>query len=428
MRIEKIHALEILDSNGNPTIQTTIELLDGTIATASIPSGASTGKTEVLELRDGDKGRYNGKGVTKAVDIVNNEIAKLIKDKEFKSQEEFDKLLIDADNTPLKTRLGGNVILSCSIAFCKVVAKSLGLELFDYLAMIYHGEAYNTHTKRDLKTPTPLILVLEGGKHGNWATDIQEYMILPNMEKFGSFKEALRHGTAVYKAIEKILDEKGYSTGVGFEGAFAPKEIQSNKEAFDIILDGIKLAGFIPGEDFSIALDVASSEFYNEQTKKYELKREKKELSAEEWFELQKEWYSQYPIVSIEDPFEQDDWGMWSKFTEYFKDRMVVGDDLLTTNVTRIQKGVDEKSANAILIKPNQIGTITETFEAIKLGRENNFASIISHRSGETVDSFLADLAVATPAEYCKFGGPNRGERIVKYNRLLEIEDFINKR
>ena len=428
MRIEKIHALEILDSNGNPTIQTTIELLDGTIATASIPSGASTGKTEVLELRDGDKTRYNGKGVTKAVDIVNNEIAELIKGKEFKSQEEFDKLLIDTDSTPLKTRLGGNVILSCSIAFSKVVAKSLGLELFDYLAMIYHGEAYNTQTKRDLKNPTPLILVLEGGKHGNWATDIQEYMILPNMEKFGNFKEALRHGTAVYKAIEKILDEKGYSTGVGFEGAFAPKEIQSNKEAFDIILDGIKLAGFIPGEDFSIALDVASSEFYNEQTKKYELKREKKELSSEEWFELQKGWYSQYPIVSIEDPFEQDDWGMWSKFTEYFKDRMVVGDDLLTTNVTRIQKGVDEKSANAILIKPNQIGTLTETFEAIKLGGENNFASIISHRSGETADSFLADLAVATPAKYCKFGGPNRGERIVKYNRLLEIEDFINKR
>ena len=424
MKIEKIHSLEVLDSNGNPTIETTIELLDGTIETASVPSGASTGKTEVLELRDGDLNRYNGKGVSKAVDIVNNQIAELLKDKEFKSQEEFDNLLIQADGTPLKTKLGGNSILSCSIAFCKVVAKSLGIELFDYISMIYYGDEYK---KKNLHTPTPLILVLEGAKHGNWATDIQEYMIIPNMEKFGTFKEALRAGTAVYKAIEKTLDQKGYSVGVGFEGAFSPKEIQSNKEAFDIILDGIKLAGYTPKEDFNIAIDVASSEFYNEETKMYELRRENKTLSAEEWFELQKEWYSQYPIISIEDPFEQDDWEMWSKFTEEFKDRMVVGDDLLTTNVERIQKGIERKSANTVLIKPNQIGTVTETLNAIRLGMDNGFDSIISHRSGETVDSFVADLAVGTPAKYCKFGGPNRGERIVKYNRLLEVEDMLEK-
>lgn len=422
MKIEKIHALEILDSNGNPTIETTIELLDGTIETASVPSGASTGKNEVHELRDGDSNRYNGKGVTKAVEIVNNEIATLLMNKEFKSQEEFDNLLIEADGTPLKTKLGGNSILSCSIAFSKVVAKSLGLELFDYLGMVYHGDTYN---KRNLKTPTPLLLVLEGGKHGNWATDIQEYMIIPNMDKFINFKEALRAGTAVYKAIEKILEQKEYSTGVGFEGAFAPKEIQSNKEAFDIILEGINLTGYIPGEDFSLAIDVASSEFYNEETKKYELRRENKVLDAQEWFELQTEWYSQYPIVSVEDPFEQDDWEMWTKFTEKFGNGMVVGDDLLTTNVKRIQEGIEKKSANTVLIKPNQIGTVTETFDAIKLGTANNFDCIISHRSGETVDSFIADLSVATPAKYCKFGGPNRGERVAKYNRLLEIQDIL---
>lgn len=425
MKIEKINAIEILDSNGNPTLETTIELLDGTVATASVPSGASTGKNEVLELRDGDPNRYNGKGVEKAVGIVNNEIARLVEDKEFKSQEEFDKLLIQADGTPLKTRLGGNSILSCSIAFCKVVAKSLGIELFDYISMVYCGDEYNTSSSRKLAVPTPLLLVLEGGKHGNWATDIQEYMIIPNMEKFMHFKDALMAGVCVYKSIEKILNQKGYSTGVGFEGAFAPKEIQSNKEGFEIIVEGIKLAGYTPGEDFNLAIDVASSEFFNEQNKKYALKRENRELNADEWFQLQKEWYKEYPIISVEDPFEQDDWDMWSKFTAEFGNRFVVGDDLLTTNVVRIQKGIEKKSANAVLIKPNQIGSVTETLQAIKLGSNNNLNSIISHRSGETTDSFIADLAVATPARYAKFGGPSRGERIVKYNRLLEIESII---
>ena len=422
MKIEKIHALEVLDSNGNPTIETTIELLDGTIETASVPSGASTGKTEVLELRDGDPNRYNGKGVSKAVDIVNNQIAELLKDKEFKSQEEFDNLLIQTDNTPLKTKLGGNSILSCSIAFCKVVAKSLGIELFDYISMIYYGDEYK---KKNLHTPTPLILVLEGAKHGNWATDIQEYMIIPNMEKFVTFKEALRAGTAVYKAIEKILKQKGYSVGVGFEGAFAPKEIQSNKEAFDIIEDGIKKAGYTE-EAFKIAIDVASSEFYNEQKKTYELRSESKELTTDEWYKLQMEWYSQYPIISVEDPFNQDDWETWTKFNqEYGKGKMVVGDDLLTTNVKRIAKNIEIKSSNAVLIKLNQIGTVTETLNAIRLADENGMNSIISHRSGETNDDFIADLVVATPAKYSKFGGPNRGERVSKYNRLLCIETLL---
>jgi len=427
MKIEKIEALEILDSNGNPTIETTIELLDGTIESASIPSGASTGKNEVLELRDGEKDRYRGKGVQKAVEIVNNNIAKLIKEKEFKSQKEFDNLLIEADGTPLKTKLGGNSILSCSIVFCKVVAKSLGIEVFDYISMVYHEENYDHNTKRSLKTPTPLILVLEGGKHGNWATDIQEYMIIPNKEKFPNFKDSLRAGVDVYKAIEDILIRKGYSIGVGFEGSFAPKELKSNREAFEIIMEGIELAGYTPKDDFNLAIDVASSEFYNENTGMYELRREKKILNAEQWFGLQKEWYSLYPIISIEDPFEQDDWVMWSKFREEFNERMIVGDDLLTTNVKRIKEGIEKKSANAVLVKPNQIGTVSETLDAIRLADVNGLDSVISHRSGETVDSFIADLAVGTPAKYCKFGGPTRGERIAKYNRLLEIEKLLAK-
>ena len=422
MKIENIIAKEILDSNGNPTVETEVELLDGTKGIASVPSGASTGKTEVLELRDGDKTRYNGKGVLKAVDIVNKIISPLFKDKEISSQEEFDKILIDADGTDLKVKLGGNSILSCSMAFSRAVAKSFGLELFDYLAMTYWKD---NNYRNKLTLPTPLVLVLEGGKHGNWATDVQEYMIIPNLESFKEFNKVLEASVKVYKNIERILDEKGYSVGLGFEGAFAPKEIKSNKEAFEIITDGINKAGY--GEkDFKIAIDVASSEFYNEESKLYELNRENKKLTTDEWYKLQMEWYSQFPIVSVEDPFNQDDWETWAKFNQEFgKGRMVVGDDLLTTNVKRIKKSIEMKSSNAVLIKLNQIGTVTETLNAIRLADENNMASIISHRSGETNDNFIADLVVATPAKYSKFGGPNRGERVSKYNRLLCIETLL---
>lgn len=423
MKIENIVAKEILDSNGNPTIETEIELLDGTKGVASVPSGASTGKTEVLELRDGDKTRYNGKGVLKAVDIVNNTIAPLFKDKTIGSQEEFDKILIDADGTDLKVKLGGNSILSCSMAFTRAISKSFGLELFDYLAMTYWKD---NNYRSKLSIPTPLVLVLEGGKHGNWATDVQEYMIIPNMKVFGKFNKAIEASIKVYKCIEKILDEKGYSVGLGFEGAFAPKEIQSNKEAFEIITEGIKKAEYTVGEAFQIAIDVASSEFYNEEKKLYELRSENKKLTTDEWYKLQLEWYSQYPIVSVEDPFNQDDWETWTKFSQEFaKEKMVVGDDLLTTNVKRIARNIETKSANTVLIKLNQIGTVTETFNAIRLATENEMKSIISHRSGETNDDFIADLVVATPAEYSKFGGPNRGERVSKYNRLLAIEALL---
>lgn len=424
MKIQSIKAREILDSNGNPTIETEIELLDGTKGVSSVPSGASTGKTEVLELRDGDNARYNGKGVLKAVDTVNGTIANIIKDKEINSQEEFDKILIETDGTENKSKLGGNSILSCSQAFAKAVANSFGLELFDYIAMTYWKD--NTYRSK-LSLPTPLVLVLEGGKHGNWATDIQEYMVVPNRTKFQEFSSSLEASVRVYKEIGKILEGKAYSTGVGFEGAYAPQEIKSNQEAFDIILEGIQRAGYSVGNDFNIALDIASSEFYNPQTNTYDLKKEGKSLTSEEWQKYQMEWFAKYPIISVEDPFNQDDWDSWTKFSlDYGTKGMVVGDDLLTTNVKRIFMGVERKSANSVLIKPNQIGTVHETLEAIRMAENNGLESIISHRSGETNDDFIADLVVGTPAKYSKFGGPNRGERLSKYNRLLIIEKVLS--
>ena len=427
MKIEGIFAREILDSNGNPTIETTVELLDGTKGIASVPSGASTGKTEVLELRDGDKERYNGKGVLKAVDIVNNTIAPLFKDKTIENQEEFDRILLEADGTELKTKLGGNSILSCSIAFCRAVANSFGIEMYQYIGMIYWGDKYSNDK---FQLPTPLLLVLEGGKHGDWATDIQEYMVVPNIERFGSFAESLRAGVKVYKNLEQILIEKNYSIGVGFEGAFAPKEIKgSNEEAFQIMVDAIKRSGFKTGREFNIAIDVASSEFYNEDEKVYKLNAGKTHLTTDEWYSLQKELYSKYPIISVEDPFHEDDWETWTKFTADFGQdgKRIVGDDLLTTNVKRIQKAIEEKAVNSVLIKLKQIGKVSETLDAIRLTVESGMSAVISHRSGETNDDFIADLVVATPANQCKFGGPSRGERLAKYNRLLEIEEILKR-
>ena len=415
MKIKNIQAREILDSNGRPTISTEIELLSGDKGVGDVPSGASTGTTEVLELRDQD-----GLGVTEAVNIINTKIKDSIIEKEFVSQEEFDNHLISLDGTEQKSKLGGNSILSCSMAFCRATANSLGLELYEYISMIYSKENYNPKT---FAMPTPLVLVMEGGKHGDWATDIQEFMIVPNMEKFKTFENGFRQSIKVFQGIRDILKQKRYSTNVGFEGAFAPAEIKGNKEALDIILQGIQESGYIPGEDFSMALDVAASEIYDKTKQKYILKKEKKEYDTEGWIQFQKELYSSYPLISIEDPLIEDDWSSWSNVTkELGEEYHIVGDDLLTTNTQRIQKGIEEKAMNSVLIKLNQIGSVTETLNAIRLTVENNMTAIISHRSGETNDSFIADLVVGTPATQCKFGGPTRGERLVKYNRLLEIE------
>lgn len=419
MKIKNIQAREILDSNGKPTISTEIELLSGDKGIGDVPSGASTGTTEVLELRDKD-----GLGVTDAVNIINTKIRDSIIEKEFTSQEEFDNYLISLDGTEQKSKLGGNSILSCSMAFCRATANSLGLELYEYISLIYSKENYNPKT---FTMPTPLVLVMEGGKHGDWATDIQEFMIVPNKERFNTFEDGFRQSIKVFQGIRDILKQKRYSTNVGYEGAFAPIEIKGNKEALDIILQGIQESGYIPGEDFGIALDIAASEIYDKTKQKYILKKERTELDTTKWIAFQKDLFANYPLISIEDPLIEDDWSGWSTVTKEMGEKYhIVGDDLLTTNTQRIQKGIDTKAINSVLIKLNQIGTVTETLNAIRLTVDNGMTAIISHRSGETNDSFIADLVVGTPATQCKFGGPTRGERLVKYNRLLEIEKKLS--
>jgi len=425
MKIKNIHAIEILDSRGIPTISTEIELWSGDKARGEVPSGASTGKNEVLELRDEDKGRYNGKGVLKAVEIVNTTIKEAVVDKEFESQKQFDNFLRELDGTENKSKLGGNSILSCSMAFCRAVSQRLGIELYEYIGMIYWDKEYSIDK---FKLPRPQILVMEGGKHGNWSTDIQEYMVIPKEEVFPNFKEQLRAGIEIFHSLHDVLDEKGYSVGVGFEGAYIPKELSGNKESLDIILEGIERAGYKPKEQFDIALDFAASEFFNKESGKYELKKENKQLSPQEWYEVQKQWYTQYPIYSIEDMFEQEGWENWIQLTQELGNTLqVVGDDLLVTNTKLIQRGIKEKALNAVLIKLNQIGTVTETLDAIRMTVDNGMNAVISHRGGETNDNFIADLVVGTPAQQSKFGGPDRGERLAKYNRLLIIENNLKK-
>ncbi len=420
MRIKHIHAREILDSRGNPTIATTIQLETGEVGVGQVPSGASTGKTEVLEVRDNDLKRYRGKGVLSAVDNVNNLIASQILNKEFLSQESFDQFLIDMDGTELKTNFGGNSILSLSMAFAQVAALSKKQPLYEYFAHLYWRESFK---KELMQLPEPQILVMEGGSHANWVTDIQEYMIVPRKEKFPKFSEALRVGSEIFHTIEDVLREKSYTPNTGFEGAFAPKEISSNEEAFEIIMEGIEKAGYKPEEEIYLAVDIASSEFYNPKTNTYILKSEDKSFTPEEWVIFQKELFSKYPVHSIEDPMDQEDWDGWKKVMEAMGDqKQIIGDDLLTTNVKRIEKAKDFDAVNSVLIKVNQIGTITETMRAMRMAERANYSSVVSHRSGETNDTTIADLSVGSYATQCKFGATNRGERIAKYNRLLEIE------
>jgi len=421
MKIKNIHAIEILDSRGVPTISTEIELYSEDKARGDVPSGASTGENEVLELRDGDERRYKGKGVLKAIENVNTVIKDAVVDKDFESQKQFDDFLIQLDGTPNKSKLGGNAILSCSMAFCRACSIRVGLQLYQYLGMIYWDKQYS---EEKFRLPRPQILLLEGGKHGNWSTDIQEYMVIPKENSFPNFRETLRAGSEIFHTIHDILDSKGYSVGVGYEGAFAPKELQSNKEALDILVEGIKIARY--DGKFEIALDVASSEFFNKESGKYELKRENIIVDGREWLNIQKDLYSQYPMYSIEDPMDQNAWSDWNMFVQELGSKyQVVGDDLLVTNTKLIQKGMQEKSMNAVLIKLNQIGTVSETLDAIRMTVDNGMNAVISHRSGETNDSFIADLVVGTPAQQSKFGGPDRGERLAKYNRLLEIEEIL---
>jgi len=410
--ISQVYGREILDSRGNPTVEVEVWLEDGEMGRAAVPSGASTGIHEALELRDGDKGRYGGKGVLKAVEHVNNEIAEVLFGMDALDQAGVDKAMLDLDGTPNKNKLGANAILGASMAVARAAAESCGLPLYRYLG----GAGART-------LPVPMMNIMNGGAHANFeSTDFQEFMIAPIGAP--SFKEALRMGSETYQALKAVLKSKGFSTGVGDEGGFAPK-LGANSEAIELILTAITKAGYKPGEDICIALDPAVSEIYEDGT--YLLRREGgKKLTSAELVDLWASWVSQYPIISLEDGLAQDDWDGWKLLAEKLGNKVqLVGDDLFVTNVTRLAKGIHENAANSILIKLNQIGSLTETIAAIEMARRVGWTAMVSHRSGETGDAFIADLTVAMGTGQLKTGAPARSERVEKYNQLLRIEDEL---
>ncbi|MGX4761640.1 phosphopyruvate hydratase [Corynebacterium minutissimum] len=402
-----VMAREILDSRGNPTVEAEVFLDDGARGVAGVPSGASTGVHEAHELRDGGE-RYLGKGVLKAVENVNEEITDEIAGFEADDQRLIDEALIELDGTENKSRLGANAILGVSIAVAKAAAESAGLPLYRYIG------GPNAHV-----LPVPMMNILNGGSHADSGVDVQEFMIAPiGAETFG---EALREGTEVYHALKSVIKDKGLSTGLGDEGGFAPS-VESTKAALDLIVEAIKKAGFEPGKDIALALDVASSEFYKDG--KYHF--EGGEHTAEEMAKVYEDLIANYPIVSIEDPLQEDDWEGYTKLTETIGDKVqIVGDDFFVTNPARLQEGIDKKAANALLVKVNQIGTLTETFDAVELAHRNGYRTMMSHRSGETEDTTIADLAVALNCGQIKTGAPARSERVAKYNQLLRIEQEL---
>lgn len=415
-KIKDILAREILDSRDDPTVEVDLWLEDGSFGRASVPSGASTGSHEMIELRDNDKSRYGGKGVLKAVDNVNSIIKPEIIKKEF-DQKSLDSLMIEIDGTPNKGKLGANAILGVSMAFSKAMAKSKNQELYEYFAMI-------SGTKDFTLLPTPMMNIINGGRHALNSTDIQEFMIVPHGAP--SFKEALRYGTEVFDTLKKILEDKGLGTLVGDEGGFAPT-LNSNEDAIKLIIEAIGKAGYIAGKDISLALDIAATEFYKDG--KYNLNRDGKVLDSYEMISLYEEWCTKYPIISIEDGLAEDDWNGYVSFTERLGQKIqIVGDDLFVTNIDRLKMGIEKKVANSILIKLNQIGTVSETIDTVNLAKNSEYTSIISHRSGETEDSTIADFAVGTRAGQIKTGSLSRSERIAKYNQLLRIEEILGEK
>ena len=414
LEIESVEALEVLDSRGNPTVQVEVTTLDGSHGVAMVPSGASTGSFEAVELRDGDKSRYLGKGVLKAVDNVNSIIAPKLEGMNVYDQAGIDKMLIELDGTENKGVLGANATLGVSLACAKAAAASLGMELYNYIG--------GANAK---VLPVPMMNIMNGGKHADSTLSVQEFMIMPVGAK--TFAEALRMCAEIYHNLKSVLKAKGLATGVGDEGGFAPN-LSSDEEALKLIVEAISKAGYKPGEDVVLALDVASTEMYDEAKKigkegcYYFWKTE--ELKTEdEMIEYLEDLANKYPIISIEDGLAEEDWEGWRKLTEKLENKLqLVGDDLFATNIKRLQKGLDNKIANSILIKLNQIGTLTETLDAIELAKENGYTAVVSHRSGETEDTTLADVAVATNAGQIKTGAPCRTDRVAKYNRLLNIE------
>ncbi len=413
LEIESVKALEVIDSRGNPTVQVEVVTVDGSCGVAMVPSGASTGSFEAVELRDGDKGRYLGKGVLKAVENVNKVIAPEIEGMNVYAQVEIDKMLIELDGTENKAKLGANATLGVSLAVARAAAASLGMSLYNYIGGVNAKEL-----------PVPMMNIMNGGKHADSSLSVQEFMIMPVGAK--TFSECMRMGIEVYHNLKKVLKEKGYSTGVGDEGGFAPN-LGSEEEAVELILEAVKKAGYTPGEDVCLALDVAATEMYDEAKKigkdGYYFWKTDEFKTKDEMVEFIVNLAEKYPIISIEDGLAEEDWESWKKLTERIGDKVqLVGDDLFVTNITRLQKGIDNKTANSILIKLNQIGTLTETLDAIELAKRNGYTAVVSHRSGETEDTTLADVAVATNAGQIKTGAPCRTDRVAKYNRLLNIE------
>ncbi len=412
--IESIYAREVLDSRGNPTVEVEVSLFDGSWGRAIVPSGASTGVHEALELRDGDKARYGGKGVTRAVENVNTTVAEALLGWEATDQRGIDAAMIEIDGTPNKSRLGANAILGVSLAVARAAASALELPLYRYLGGV------NAHV-----LPVPMMNILNGGAHTGWqSTDAQEFMVMPLGAP--SFAEGLRWGAEIYHALRGVLKAKGYTALVGDEGGFAPA-LKANAEAVEVILEAIAKAGYQAGDQVGIALDPAASELWDGEKKRYVLRREGKELSGEQMVAYWKSWTDQYPIVSIEDGLAEDDWKSWKLLTQELGDKVqIVGDDLLVTSLERVQKGIEEHACNALLVKLNQIGTLTETIEAVELCQRAGWRAVTSHRSGETEDSTIADLCVGLNTGQIKTGAPARSDRVAKFNQLLRIEDELS--
>ena len=412
--IESVYAREVLDSRGNPTVEVEVVLESGAEGRAIVPSGASTGAFEAVELRDGDKSRYLGKGTQTAVDNVNNIIAEQLEGMESTDQPAIDALLIELDGTHNKGKLGANAILGVSMAVARASAEELGLPLYQYIGGVNAKQL-----------PVPMMNILNGGEHADNSVDVQEFMILPVGAP--TFKEGLRMGAEVFHSLKKVLSERGLACGVGDEGGFAPN-LGSNREALELIVEAIEKAGYEPGKDVMLGLDVAATEMYDKETKLYDLKHEGKKLTAEQMVDLYEEWVNNFPIVTIEDGLDEEDWDGWKVLTERLgKKIQLVGDDLFVTNTERLERGIEAGVANSILIKVNQIGTITETLDAIEMAKRAGYTAVISHRSGETEDTTIADLAVAVNAGQIKTGAPSRTDRVAKYNQLLRIEEMVGE-
>ena len=415
-KIKNIHARQIIDSRGNPTVEADVTLTDGSFGRAAVPSGASTGKYEAVELRDDNPLLYNGKSVLKAVSNINNIISSELKGLEVDDQKNIDNKLLSIDGTENKSNLGANSMLAVSLACAKAAANYKKLNLFESISQ-----------KSEYELPIPMMNILNGGSHADNKIDFQEFMVMPVGAK--TFSQALQMGTEIFHSLKNELKSKGFSTNVGDEGGFAPN-LSSNKEAIEIVLKSIESAGYSPGKDIFIAMDAAASEFYNNDEKVYHFHQSTGEkLSSSEMVDFWKDWVNKYPIISIEDGLDEDDWDAWKLLTDKIgKDVQLVGDDLFVTNVKKLSKGINESIANSILIKVNQIGTLTETIDAVKLAQDNSYTSIMSHRSGETEDTTIADLSVALQTGQIKTGSASRSDRVAKYNQLLRIEEKLGEK